>query len=217
VVANQNTLVGSSTTIVSIGSRVSLGSRSSRPPFKTFTSSFAFVPNRCASMIPGEFRKSEVLALAVEHADIDVVTFLGGRAPTPRSNRTAASAVDGVSILCHPLSDGVQPFDEFRLNFARGHGSKEEEVGVRTRPHEPSAGRVRDAEVLVVLVVAPGPVERLAGLQWQLADGGLIEARGIGSRQTFLEHLKVFAVERSVMMIAANQRGALQQTLLFIG
>src|ERR1041384_2533190 len=65
-------------------------------------------------------------------------------------------------------------------------------------------------EIMVVLVVAPGAVERFTSFKWESGDRRLVESGGVGTGKVFLEHFKIFAVKRRVVMVAANQRRRLK-------
>ena len=116
-------------------------------------------------------------------------------------------------MCLQPVPHLGEALDELGLDRAvRPRADVQEQVGVVARRlHEQLHDLLRALVAVVVLVVAPGPVDRVAHLEGQRPDLDLVvESRGVGARQVLLEHLEVLAGVRAAVVVAAHERRRLE-------
>ena len=126
---------------------------------------------------------------------------------------TAARAVDRIAVLVHPGANLAQPGGELLLDRAVRLGAyvQQEVPVVPRRARQILDQLLRGLELLVRLVIAPGPVDGVARLQGQDADFRIpAESHGVLAGQVFLEHLEVLALERWEVMVVSHQRRGLE-------
>src|SRR5262252_9464426 len=143
---------------------------------------------------------------------VNFASLLCRYSPRARSDRPAAGSINRCAVFLQPFPNGMQALDGLGLDLSVGvWADVEQEVGVRSGGAYEIVNQVRHRlEVVVVGVVSPGTVDRLAGLEWKLADCSLVEACAVRSGQVFLEHLEIFALDRGGVVIAADQGGGLE-------
>src|SRR5215470_13190227 len=100
---------------------------------------------------------------------INPIILLGRNSPRSRPDRAASRAIDGLAILRQPVSHLLEARDEFRLNCSVGLWPDiQQEIRIRPGGIDKILNKLPGAlEVLVILVVPPRAIHRLASLEWQ--------------------------------------------------
>src|SRR5262249_13988823 len=137
-----------------------------------------------------------------------LIAFLSCHTPGPRRNGTAPGPIYGLAVLCQPASHVLEPRNKFRLYRSVGPWAYIQQK-IRVRPggvHQVLNKLASALEVLVVLVISPRMVHRLAGLERQGPNFRVfVELGRLLPRQILLEHLEVLAGKWPSMMIISDQ------------